>query len=836
MKQQVHHYDNISTSWNLFFNIDTPPFPRYSATGMKRKIYLFGIVLLLAVMSCDAVRIINPSFSKNTPESLINTPLPSPSPSSTPIPTPEPGARIDSGDRAYFNGDWDKAINEFTLALDSNSDSEIKAAALLGLGRTLHQTNELSLARDSLLTAIENYPQSPLLASTYFAIGEVYESMELYADSAQAYQEYYKLRPGLIDFYILERIGDMWFAAKDYNQAITAYQNALQATYLGDTLYINIKIGDAYEALGDIATSLVIYEDVHNRTGDSREKTLMKYYIGWAQITLGQTDQGYATYMEAVTQYPQYYSAYLALLKLLDAGVEVDLYYLGLVYYTGEQYGLAIDALIRYLNANPDFHESTAHYYLGLAYRHLGNYEEAIKQWRILIDTHYKEKYWPEAFDQIADTQWTYLKDSNDAIQTYLEFLNLAPNYAEAPDFLYTAGRIAERAGDLNQATTLWERIGIDYSTSEIAYDGLFQAGIAQYRLGEYDIAVSHFASALGVAGNTGEQAGAHFWIGKCYNKLGEFQAAQSSFLQASTTDPTGYYSERALEILEERDSFTPPDNYSFTYDTEVEKIEAETWMRFAFGIPEDVNLNDYSTLLSDPRFIRGTELWNLGLLSKAKTEFKSLLSDLNSDPVNSFRLANYLIDIGLYYTGIQATRQVLDLAGYDAAGTLSAPYFFNHIRFGTYYSDIVLPTTQEYNLDPLLFYSIMRRESLFESFITSVAEAGGLMQIWPPTGEAIHKQMLWPPNYKRSDLYRPLVSVKYGAYLLNQLRRRFNEDWHAILAGYHAGPDDASIWLQLAQGDPDLFIEVTYFSDTRDYIRWVYEIYAIYKNLYETN
>jgi len=129
-----------------------------------------------------------------------------------------------------------------------------------------------------------------------------------------------------------------------------------------------------------------------------------------------------------------------------------------------------------------------------------------------------------------------------------------------------------------------------------------------------------------------------------------------------------------------------------------------------------------------------------------------------------------------------------------------------------------------------------MRRESLFESFITSIAEAGGLMQIWPPTGEAIYNQTQWPPNYSRQDLYRPLVSVKYGAYLLDQLHRRFNDDWYAILAGYHAGPDDASIWLQLAQDDQDLFVEVTYFSDTRDYIRWVYELYAIYKNLYKLN
>ena len=219
---------------------------------------------------------------------MTPTPSATPTPTATPIPTPEPGARIESGDQAYFNGDWDKAILEYTQALDSSTDSEIQAAALLGLGRSLQKTGDMDLAKDSLLTAINTYPQSPLIPVIYFSLGEVYESQGLYVESANAYQDYYNLRPGLIDFYIQERIGDMWFAAKEFNNAIAAYQSALQAPYIGDTLYLNIKIGDAYEALGDIATSLIIYEDVFNRTGDNRQKALMKYYIGWAHRLLGE--------------------------------------------------------------------------------------------------------------------------------------------------------------------------------------------------------------------------------------------------------------------------------------------------------------------------------------------------------------------------------------------------------------------------------------------------------------------------------------------------------------------------------------------------------------------
>jgi soluble lytic murein transglycosylase-like protein len=40
-------------------------------------------------------------------------------------------------------------------------------------------------------------------------------------------------------------------------------------------------------------------------------------------------------------------------------------------------------------------------------------------------------------------------------------------------------------------------------------------------------------------------------------------------------------------------------------------------------------------------------------------------------------------------------------------------------------------------------------------------------------------------------------------------------------------------IWQGLANGDPDLFVEVVRFSETRDYLRLIYETYNTYRSLY---
>jgi soluble lytic murein transglycosylase len=161
------------------------------------------------------------------------------------------------------------------------------------------------------------------------------------------------------------------------------------------------------------------------------------------------------------------------------------------------------------------------------------------------------------------------------------------------------------------------------------------------------------------------------------------------------------------------------------------------------------------------------------------------------------------------------------------------APAFFNHLRFGTYFADLLIPAAQEYNFHPLFLFSLVRQESLFESFVRSSAAANGLMQIIPSTGESIAKNLGWPPDYTTSDLYRPVVNIKFGTDYLAAQREYFDGDLYAALAAYNGGPGNSLQWKKLAQGDQDLFLEVIRFSETRNYIRSIYEVFNIYRRIY---
>jgi soluble lytic murein transglycosylase len=221
-------------------------------------------------------------------------------------------------------------------------------------------------------------------------------------------------------------------------------------------------------------------------------------------------------------------------------------------------------------------------------------------------------------------------------------------------------------------------------------------------------------------------------------------------------------------------------------------------------------------------------------MYSEARLEFESLRKSVESSPTDSFRLANYLLDLGLYRSAIFASRQVLTLAGLDEqTSSLAAPRYFNHVRFGLYYKDLVIPAATENGFDPLFLFSVMRQESLFEGFVRSTAGAHGLMQIIPSTGASIAADLGWPVNFQAEDLYRPNVSVRLGAHYLNTNRALLDGDLYAMLAAYNSGPGNAAVWHDLAGGDPDLFLEIVRFAETRDYIRFISEIYNIYRTIY---
>jgi soluble lytic murein transglycosylase len=657
--------------------------------------------------------------------------------------------------------------------------------------------------------------------------------LERYQDAADEYSAFLNVRPGLIDSYVYEWRGDALVMAGELLPAIDAFQAALNNPRADDKLGIEIKIARAYADLEDHTTALVAYQDIYSRSNNDYTKAYLDYLMGQSYTAIGQIDQAHAAYLDAVKKYPLSYDAYQGLILLVEAGYPVDEFERGLVDYFAGQYSLAIAAFDRYLSS-PGEQEAGAHYYKGLAYRALGEHDNALAAWDALIQTYPEDEKWDDAWEQKAYTQWAFQDQFEQAQESLLDFVEQYAGHVRAAEFLFDAARIAERSNDLAVAAQIWERVPSEYPTSEYALQAVYLAAITYYRLNDYDTALSTFEQYLGISVNPGDQAAAYLWMGKCYQAMGDQISAEANWSQAASVDPTGYYSERARDLLLGREPFKPPLEYDLGVDLEAERAEADTWLRTTFAVPDEVDLSGLGPLLSDPRAIRGTELWRLNRHEIARQEFDSLWHDIRANPIDNYRLANYLVELGFYNIAILAAREVLNLNQMDDAATMNAPIYFNHLRFGSYYRELIIPIAQTHDFHPLFVFSVVRQESLFAGSIRSSAGALGLMQIIPSTGAEIAAQSGWPPDYTVEDLFRPKVNITFGADYLNDQRNYFDGDLYAALAAYNAGPGNAAIWEGLAQDDPDLFLEIIRYGETRRYIKGVSEIFAFYRRLYD--
>jgi soluble lytic murein transglycosylase len=801
---------------------------------MRKRLFILFSIFVLGSMGCSLTSL--PLLSTSTP-TIIPTSTPEPTltplPSPTPTPTPIPEVRIDQGDRWMMLGDYDKALHEYQVAFLQATDDKTRAAALAGMGQAQYENGAFTEAIDALNNVIEIYPQDYHIPKAYYYLGQCYDAVGEFQKAAEAYQKFTEVKPGILDDMMQELRGDDMTNAGDYSDAIAAYQASINASASNEPTAAAIKLGQAYVQLGEHEDAIRTFMDIYDRSSNDYVKAQMDLLIGREYMDLDLADQAYARFQDAVNNYPKSYDSFSAMNGLLDAGQAVDELNSGLVYFFAGDYGMAVDALTRYINSHPE-HDGTPHHYLALSYLSLGESKQASDEWKNIIDEHPDDRFWATAWDERAYTQWAYLDRYDQAAQTYLDFVAQVPAAEEASTYLYRAARVYEQDNNLETAAQTWERMVDEYPSDSQSYRGLFLAGVTWYRLEDYEKAKADFQRLVLLSSDLEMQSGAQVWIGKIARLQGDEAATQVAWQQAADMDPTGYYSERARELLDGSPALGGAAPYTLDIDFKKERQVAETWLRSTFEIPAEVDLLGLGPLAGDAHVQRGDALWDLGLYPQAGNEFEQVRQQVSSDPINSFRLLNHMLDLGFYRHAILISRQILDLAHMDDASTLLAPAFFNHVRFGLYFNDLILPEAEATGFDPLFLFSLVRQESFFEWYAGSGAGALGLMQLIPATADQMAAEVSWPPDFSAEDLHRPVVNITLGMrYLVRQRDYFGGNNLYVTLAAYNAGPGSANAWYQIAGDDPDMFLEVVRYQETRDYIMFIAEAMHIYERLY---
>ena len=147
-------------------------------------------------------------------------------------------------------------------------------------------------------------------------------------------------------------------------------------------------------------------------------------------------------------------------------------------------------------------------------------------------------------------------------------------------------------------------------------------------------------------------------------------------------------------------------------------------------------------------------------------------------------------------------------------------------------YNEYVTKYAEQYGVDSLLVYAIIKAESNFKPDITSSSNAKGLMQLMEETAietaEKIHIE------YTEDCLYKPETNINLGIKYYSELLAEYNDNYLLALTAYNAGTGNLKKWIEQGIIKPDgSNIEDIPYKETNNYVRKIVRDYNIYKDLY---
>jgi soluble lytic murein transglycosylase len=801
----------------------------------------FGLILVIAGSACAVnlqgsakepiVVTATPLDAVGVPLVITATPLATVTLPPVALPDVPPQDALTRAEQALHNGNYVLAVGQYQTVLNqSTGDEALRSGAWYGLGQSALREGLFSQAVDAFSQFIDQYPLDPRIPQAHFQRGDAYLGVGNWSAAINDFVTYLNMRPGIIDSYAYERIGDSYLNLDDPQAAFENYVAAANSSRtITPMVAMRERIAAAYLNQGLYNDAIAQYNAILNEARNPGYVASIELQAAQVEIDAGKTEDGYNRLQRVVATYPETDAAYQAMIILLNNGFVVDNRLRARISFANEDYGDAITALNNYSSEVPTM-PADALITLGQAYRALGNWDAAMVTFQTILDQYSTDPLYGQAWLEQGRTY--FLRgDFISAVSHYSAVATNYPTLPEAPEALWRAGYIyATQLDDVDRALGTFDILSQTYPGNSWAVDGLQIAASLALREDKLEAAQIFYTELANSASDGEEKAKAFFWLARLYQEQGNTELAEQTFLGAQQADPGGYYSLRSADILAGRDPFTPPPAYQFEFDEATSLAEAEQWLRTTFGIQQEgllYPLND--SLLNDPRFIRGSELWEVGAFDDARDEFDELREDNRSNPLATYQLAHHFSEIGAYRLSIEAAATLVVDSG---STTFDVPSYIARLRYPIYFDDLVLTHSEEYGLDPLLVFSLIRQESLFQGFATSFAYAQGLMQIIPDTGFWIANQLEWP-NYQNSDLYRPFVNVKFGTFYLSWVLTVVDNTIYAALAGYNGGPGNAQSWLDISGKDIDRFVQAITYDETESYVTRIYEQYNIYRHLY---
>jgi soluble lytic murein transglycosylase len=381
------------------------------------------------------------------------------------------------------------------------------------------------------------------------------------------------------------------------------------------------------------------------------------------------------------------------------------------------------------------------------------------------------------------------------AMGLYQELLDQDPEGAQAASYLFKIAFLTFDKGDYAGAVLKFQKLLERFPRHPQRESALWYVAWSHYLLKNWDESL-RFLGQLEGAGSLSSE-GLHYWRARIYEKQGKTGEAQAAYRAIREEDPLSYYGLLSAKRLENHFAAAdPPKRNGLPLSRE--KIPPP----FRFE-PSDSAAASATNRLKD-LLLAG--LW------------EDFLGELAFVAQNE---------------GVPAELNELNASLSHPSGRVAEEEGNWSARFPPAYSTLVLLFSDSRGIPPALTWAVMREESRFRSEALSSAGAIGLMQIIPPTGFEIARD-LGRTDFTPDELNNPVVNIEYGAHYLAKNLDRFQNGLTSAIAAYNAGPEAVERWTRARPGrEWDEFVEEIPYKETNHYVKKVLRSYYVYRLMY---
>lgn len=457
---------------------------------------------------------------------------------------------------SYYNmEEYGRSSELFTRFLSRFPNHELAGAAQYSLGWSYFRMAQFDRAVEPLRKFLEEYKAPPIALFPYdvdtrLRLGDSYYALRQYREAIRYYEQAISFDPG--GDYALFQVANSYYRDDQTYEAVQAFRRLLrqfpESRLREQSLY---NIGYIYFLAGNFSQAITEFEQVIRQYRGSNWAARAQYNIGDAHYNAGEYQEAIAAYQKVLDGYPR-----SPLIIEAVNGIQYAMLAAGM----DDQ---SSDILESFLRENPQAGTADrlrfrqAEFLLRTA-----DYTGAVEAFRDYIRVTNSRQLLPEAWYNLADA-YRQLNNIEGAVQSYETLINEFPRSARAESALLNLGSIAyqrrqyDRALDYytqlrNRTTRLRNEANIGLGDTYMALGRVEEAQQAYQRvvqqnpnfdpgllgLAKVQIRNRQFDEALPnlrtIADRNTLESGAEaqYWIGYIYQQRQQYEQALQAYTQ----------------------------------------------------------------------------------------------------------------------------------------------------------------------------------------------------------------------------------------------------------------------------------------------------------------